>query len=308
MHFEAMPCPLLFSTRGAWAVYARARARATGCGAHASSALDATCTRVRARKTARAHLSQWSARLSSHPVISCRCAPQQLYSARAFSGAAYRKRLVCSVFHPCVHIKIDPLALPFTYPRAGSASTSAMCAAPKCRCSTTTSAWRTILEGRRISATQKSETGWQCWSDHWALLVVACLWVAAAAAVVVAGHLVEVATAEAVEGAVQVPDLEVGGVQASDTADEGDTMVTVIRHSTAHRQACTTVAAGVLLAVAEGISTVTVTVTATATVTAIGTAIGTATGGVAAAAAAAVSTKGTAAVAAVIGGDTLTGA
>ena len=126
---------------------------------------------------------------------------------------------------------------------------------------------------------------------------------AAAAAAVVAGHLVEVATAEAVEGAVQVQDLVVVGVQVLDTADEGDTMVTVIRHSTAHHQACT-VAAGVLLAVAAGISTVTVTATATA----IGTAIGTATGGVVAAAAAAVSTRDTAAVAAVIGGDTLTGA
>jgi hypothetical protein len=133
--------------------------------------------------------------------------------------------------------------------------------------------------------------------------------VAAAAAAVVAGHLVEVATAEAVEGAVQVQDLVVVGLRVLDTADEGDTMVTVIRHSTAHRQACT-VAAGVLLAVAAGISTVTVTVTATATatVTAIGTAIGTATGGVVAVAAAAVSTRDTAAVAAVIGGDTLTGA
>ena len=105
------------------------------------------------------------------------------------------------------------------------------CAPPRCLCLTTTSGWRTILEGRPTWGTPRSGTAWQPWKRRWAPPGVG-LWLGRAGAEAAAGTTREGTTSR---GATAVA-AEVVGTEARPVGAASATVAVAVDTTTATRR------------------------------------------------------------------------
>ena len=134
------------------------------------------------------------------------------------------------------------------------------CAPPRCLCLTTTSGWRTILEGRPTWGTPRSGTAWQPWKRRWAPPGVG-LWLGRAGAEAAAGTTREGTTSRG--GGATAVAAEVVGTEARPVGAASATVAVAVDTTTATRRRRRRAGLGLPR---TGVETVTATATGTGSV------------------------------------------